>query len=146
MLEYWPDWGKEGRGHPHPRPHVWTSLEPEVQSELHLAHIGRLGSDPAGVSYVYGILGYAEIRVIGSIEIFPSEFQCFCFCKDELFRERQIEYILCRSPKRALGGRTVPKRLLRRSVGVGVEPQVAVGIGNMRIADDIRPRVVEVGV
>src|SRR5438094_267761 len=122
------------------------ALKAEVQTPLHLPHIRRGVSDLSRTGNIYGGIGQSQVCVIEGIEILPAEFQRLAFRNHEIFRQRQIKQILRRPTERALRSGTVAERLLWRSESSGIEPQVTVGVLDMRIANHVGPHVVEVRV
>src|SRR5947207_13298277 len=81
--------------------------------------------------------------MVESIKILPPEFQGRSFRDDESLGQRKVKQILRRPAQRALGSRTVAEGLLWGSVSGRIKPQVAVGMGDMGSANDIRANMVE---
>src|SRR2546430_555079 len=82
--------------------------------------------------------------MVESIKILPPEFQGLSFRDDENLGQRKVKQILRRAAQRALGSRTVAEGLLWGSVSGGIKPQIAVGMGDMGTANDVRPNIVEI--
>src|SRR5215813_5529280 len=84
--------------------------------------------------------------MVEGVEILPTKLQRLAFDNQKLFREGKIEHSEARTTQRALGGVAIAEWGLRQRVGRRVEPESGVWMRNMRIADDVGPEVVEVGV
>src|SRR5439155_22816978 len=119
-------------------------LEPEMQAKLHLPHGGRGVSDPPSPRFVHGSGRQPKVRMIESVEVLPTELDRLPLSNYELLRQRQIEQVLGRAAQRALRRRAVAEGLLRRGVSAGIEPEVAVGVGDVRITYDVRTHRIEI--
>src|SRR2546426_8010265 len=86
----------------------------------------------------------SQVRVVEGIEILPPEFQGLSFRDAESFGQRKVEQVLRRPTQRALGSRTVAEGLLWGGVSGWVKPQVAIGIRDMGIPNDVGPNAVEI--
>jgi hypothetical protein len=121
---------------------IW--LESEMQAPLHLPHVGRSIRDSSCIGHVHSCIRKSQVRVVEGIEILPPKFQGLSFRDDEILGQRKVKQVLRRPSQRALGSRTVAEGLPWGGVSGGVKPQVAVGIRDMGIPNDVRPNAVEI--